>query len=162
MRILSKRRRHENRTNYTKRRRLLEGRKARIVARKTNRYIILQYIESKAAQDTIRASVTSKELLEHGWSKESEGSLKSLGAAYLSGLLLAKKIKGFAPAILDTGLIRSTKGSRIYAAAKGINDGGFVLPCSKEVFPEEKRLENENTKAFFNKVKENIMKGAKK
>lgn len=162
MRILSKRRRHENKTNYTKRRRLLEGRKPRIVVRKTNKYVIIQYIESKAAQDTIKASVISKDLLEQGWPKESEGSLKSLGAAYLSGLLLAKKIKSFAPAILDTGLIRSTKGSRIYAAVKGLIDGGFNIPCSKEVFPEESRLTSDKTKGFFTKVKENIMKGAKK
>ena len=39
MKIIAKRRRIENKTNYTKRRRLLEGRKPRVVIRKTNRYI---------------------------------------------------------------------------------------------------------------------------
>jgi large subunit ribosomal protein L18 len=119
-------------------------------------------VESKAAQDTIKASAISRDLLEHGWSKENAGSLKSLGAAYLTGLLLAKKLKGFTPAILDTGLIRSTKGSRVYAAVKGLIEGGFEVPCSKEVFPAESRLTTEKTKEFFNKIKENIIKGAKK
>jgi len=161
MKLVQERRRREGKTNFTKRRRLLEGRKPRIVIRKTNRYIILQYVESKQAQDAIKKSVISKELIEYGWPKEKEGSLKSLGAAYLTGLLFGKKIKGMKNAILDTGLIRSTKGSKIYAAAKGIIDSGFALPCGKEVFPEEARISHENIKSFFHKVKENIMKEAK-
>jgi large subunit ribosomal protein L18 len=158
MKIIAKRRRHENKTNYSKRMRLLEGRKPRVVLRKSNKYIILQYVESKAAQDSVKASVTSKDLLDYGWPKEKAGSLKSLGAAYLAGLLFGKKIKKMAPAILDLGLIRNTKGSRVYSAVKGINDAGFKLPCSEEVFPAEKRIKNENISAFFDKVKLNVEK----
>jgi large subunit ribosomal protein L18 len=157
MKILPKKRRIENKTNYTKRKRLLEGRKPRVVIRKTNKYIIAQYIESFQAQDKIIKSAFSKELLEFGWPKEKEGSLKSLPAAYLTGLLLGKRIIKNKEAILDTGLIRSTKGSKIYAALNGLVDSGFKIPFNKEVFPEKDRLESENVKDFFDKVKKKIM-----
>ncbi len=160
MKILPKRRRRENKTNYLKRKRLLEGRKPRIVIRKTNRYIILQFVESKFAQDKITHSVNSKELLEHGWPKEAAGSLKSIAAAYLSGLLFGKKIAGEKDkkAILDIGLVKSTKGSRIYAGLKGIIDSGIQINCKKEMLPEEKRIQNSKAKDFFDKVKQNIEK----
>ena len=161
MRILPKRRRLENRTNYTKRRRLLEGRKPRVVVRKTNRYIILEYVESKNAQDTVKAYANSRSLLSLGWPVEKQGSLKSLGAAYLTGFLFGNKIKSFSPAIVDTGLIRNTKGSKIYAAVKGLIDSGFKINCSKDVFPEEKRIITDNLKPFFDKVKANASKGGK-
>lgn len=161
MKILAKRRRLENKTNYSKRLRLLEGRKPRVVIRKTNKYVILQYVESQAAQDLIRVTVNSKDLLEYGWPEAKAGSLKSLGAAYLVGILFGNKIKKLKPAILDTGLIRSTKASKIYSAVKGINETGFKLPCSEKVMPEESRIKSENIKEFFDKVKSNVMKEAK-
>lgn len=163
MKILPKRRRLEGKTNYTKRKKLLEARKPRIVIRKSNKYITIEYVESKVAQDSVKINLNSKILLEHGWPKESEGSLKSLGAAYLTGLIFGKKakilIKAHKP-VLDTGLIRSTKGSKIYAAVKGIIDSGIDMPHNKEVFPDEKRINNEKIKSFFDKVKQNII-GAK-
>ena len=158
MMILSKRRKAEGKTNYTKRRKLLEGGKPRIIIRKSNKQIIIQYVESKCAQDKVKVSTVSNELLNYGWPKEQAGSLKSLPAAYLAGLLFGKKALNMklTSAILDTGLIRSTKGSRIYSAVKGIVDSGFNLPHNTEVFPEDSRIENENVKAFFNKVKESL------
>ena len=162
MRIIPKKRRAEGKTNYTKRRRLLEGRKPRIVVRKTNRYIIIEYIESRQAQDSTKAYSNSRDLLENGWPKEKSGSLKSLGAAYLTGLMFGNKIKSFAPAILDTGLIRSTKGSKIYAAVKGILDSGYKLPCGEEVLPSAERINSANIKEFFDKIKSNLSKGGKK
>jgi large subunit ribosomal protein L18 len=158
MKILPKRRRLEKKTNYTKRRLLLEGKKPRIIIRKSNKYITLQYVESSRAQDKILFSVTSKDLINYGWPKDKEGSLKSLAAAYLIGLLFGKKIAGKEQAILDTGLNRSTRGSRIYAAVKGIVDSEFEIAHNEEVFPEESRINSENVKAFFDKVKEKIIK----
>jgi len=161
MNIIPRKRRLKGLTNYTKRRRLLEGRKPRIVIRKTNKYIIIQYVESARAQDTIKTSVISKELLAYGWPKEKIGGLKSLAAAYLSGLLFGKKIKSYKSAILDTGLIRSTKGSKIYSAVKGIVESGFDMPHNEEVFPEESRINTDKTKAFYDKIKSSIEKGKK-
>jgi len=152
---IPKRRRLERRTNYSKRRKLLEGRKPRIIARKTNRYIILQYVESRAAQDSVKVSVNSKTLLENGWPKEKEGSLKSIPAAYLTGMLFGSKIKKMQEGILDLGLERSTKGSRIYAAVKGINDAGAKVSCNPEMYP--KNTEGK-MKEIFDKVKSGISK----
>jgi len=155
MKIIPRRRRLEGKTNYTKRRRLLEARIPRIVIRKSNKYILIQYIESKLAQDSVKITISSKELLEYGWPKEKIGSLKSLAAAYLTGLLFGKKIKSFSPSVLDTGLIISTKGSRIYSALKGIVDSGYKIPHNTEVFPEEKRIKSVD---FFEKIKSNVIK----
>jgi len=160
MKELSKRRRLEGKTNYLKRMRLLEGRKPRIVVRKSNKYITLQYVESKLAQDSILVSVVSKDLLAYGWPEAKAGSLKSLGAAYLSGLLFGKKLGGKKDYVVDTGLIRSTKGSKIYAALKGVSDAGLKIQIDKEVLPEEKRIKSNNLKDFFDKVKEKIESGA--
>jgi len=161
MKIIAKRRRIENKTNYTKRRRLLEGKKPRLVIRKTNKYITIQVIESKLAQDTVKYGVTSKELLEQGWPADKSGSLKSLAAAYLTGILFGKKAKSNGDAILDMGLIRNTKGSRIYAALKGVVDSGFKVRHSPSILPAIELINKENSKVFFDKVKANILGGKK-
>lgn len=157
--IVSKRRRIESKTNYRKRLVLLKGKSPRLVVRKTNRYIILQIIESKNAQDKIISSVNSSELLEHGWPSEMAGSLKSVSAAYLSGLLLGKKAgKLKERLILDTGLIPSTKGSKVYAAVKGIADSGIEINYDAKMIPSKERLEGKDTKVkdIFSKVKSKI------
>lgn len=77
-----RRRRHEGKTDYKARLALLTSRKPRIVIRKTNRYVIVQLIESNAAQDKVIAGISSKSLLNNGWSAEKSGSLKSKAAAY--------------------------------------------------------------------------------
>ena len=85
-------RRREGKTDYGKRIKLLSGGIPRIVFRRTNRYIIAQYVTSKEAKDTIEIGLTSKNLEKYGWPKEMEGSLKSITAAYLTGFLMGKKI----------------------------------------------------------------------
>ena len=162
MKKLSKRRRLEGKTNYLKRMRLLEGRKPRITIRKSNRYISIQYIESKLAQDSVVISVVSKDLLDYGWPESKAGSLKSLGAAYLTGLLFGKKLGNKKEYIIDTGLIRSTKGSKIYAALQGISDAGLKIAIGKQMQPEEKRIKSDNLKDFFDKVKDKIEASAEK
>ena len=59
---LVKRRRREGRTNYTKRLILLKGNAPRLVVRKSNKYILLQIVESSHAQDKILISVSTKDL----------------------------------------------------------------------------------------------------
>lgn len=164
MRVLAKKRRREKKTNYLKRKRLLESGKARIVIRKTNKYIIIQYIVSKVAQDKVKYMISSKELIKYGWPKEKSGSLKNLSASYLTGLLFAKKIKDEdkkANVIFDTGLIKTTSGSRIYAALTGIVEGGVKIKHSAKVLIDEKKLVNDKTKDFFSKIKNKISGGSK-
>ena len=91
---IDKKRRRECKTNYKKRLILLKGNHPRLVVRKTNRYIILQIIESKHAQDKIINAVNTKELLKYSWPKNKKNSLKSLSASYFGGLLKnLKKLK---------------------------------------------------------------------
>jgi large subunit ribosomal protein L18 len=144
---LDKRRRRENKTNYNKRLILLRGESPRLVIRKTNKYLILQIIESIHAQDKILYSFNTRDLLKLGWPKEKKGSLKSLGAAYVGGMVLGNKAKDLKNRlVVDTGLIPSTKGSRIYAAIKGVSDSGITINYDKEIAPSKERIEGENEK----------------
>ena len=154
-----KKRRNENKTDYKLRMGLLKSGTPRIVIRKTNKYIIVQVVESHEAKDKVVAGVTSKDLIKQGWSEKFAGSLKSIPAAYLTGLLTAKKIKK-GNFILDIGMIKHHSGSRIYAVAKGLVDGGLKIKVSEEVFPDEKRLNGEHmekeVKEMIHKVKEKL------
>ena len=152
---LDKEKKLERKTNYNKRLILLKGNSLRLVVRKTNKQIIMQIIESKLAQDKILYSVNSKELLKHGWPKDKEGSLKSLAASYLTGLLLGKKAKELKQKIiLDTGLIPSTKGSRIYAAVKGFADSGIEISFNEKIIPGDEMIKKDYD--FFEGVKDKI------
>ena len=125
-----RRRRKEGKTDYKSRLGLLKSGKARVIARKTNRYFIGQIVISDIAQDKVIVGVNSKELLSKGWPEELKGSLKSLTACYLTGILLGKKIEGskepIKEYILDIGLQRNIKKSRLYAFLKGVVVGGVV------------------------------------
>ena len=153
---LDKKRKLQKKTNYTKRLLLLRGNSPRLVVRKTNRYLIIQIVESKHAQDKVLYTVNTKDLLKHGWPKEKAGSLKNLSAAYLAGLLLGKKAKDIKQqVILDSGLIPSTKASRVYAAVKGVADSGIEIPHDEEILPSSESIEKPE---FFNKIKEAVSK----
>lgn len=141
-----KRRRKEFRTDYALRRKLLESRTPRIVVRKTNKYFIVQAVESFEAQDKIILTVTSKELLKNGWDAKQGGSLKSIPAGYLTGLLVAKKLKK-EKFIIDLGIARKIAGSRIYAVVKGLIDGGLDINADEKIFPSQERLEGSHLKS---------------
>ena len=106
----SRRRRKEGKTDYKARIGLLKSGKARVIVRKTNRYIIGQIVVSEDAKDRIVVGVNSRELIEKGWPKEMSGSLKSMPAAYLAGFFLGKKSAEIKEGILDIGLQRNIKG----------------------------------------------------
>lgn len=159
-----KRRQKECKTDYHKRIKLLKGNSPRIVFRKTNRFIIAQYITSKQAQDKIELGITSKDLLNYGWPKEFAGSLKSISAAYFTGFLIGKKIieKKLEQPIVDLGMLRNIHKSKFYSFLKGLKDAGVDINCSKEFFPEEDRIKGKNLKKdiskVFDKIKSNIEK----
>lgn len=156
---LPRRRRLERKTDYVARFAFLKSKKHRIVARKTNRYIVAQIVETKVAQDKVIVGITSKYLLGKGWPKDKEGSLKSLPAAYLTGyalgkLTIGKKIKS---AIFDMGMQRNIHGSRLFAFLKGAIDAGLEIPHSEESLPTEDNLnKNPKLKGLIEKVKEKI------
>ena len=144
-----KRRRQENKTDYGKRLKLLKGETPRLVLRKTNRYLIAQYISSKEAQDKIEFGVTSKILLEYDFPKE--GNLKSVTASYLFGYYLGNKIskEKISKPIIDFGMAKTIHKNKIYAFIKGLIDSGLEISCKEEAFPDEDRI---NGKHLKNKV----------
>jgi large subunit ribosomal protein L18 len=146
-----KKRRLENKTDYKLRMNLLKSGTPRIVVRKTNKYFIVQAVESNEAQDKVMMGVTSKDLIEKGWSAKNAGSLKSIPAGYLTGLLLAKKLKK-GKYIMDLGMARTISGSRIFAVVKGLIDGGLDISANEKAFPSEERLNGEHLKDDVSKM----------
>jgi large subunit ribosomal protein L18 len=140
-----KRRRKENKTDYKARRVLLTSGIPRIVIRRTNKYFIVQAIESEEAQDRVIATITSKDLIKSGWDVKAGGSLKSIPAGYLSGLLMAKKL-GKGKYIIDLGMARTIAGNRVFSVVKGLIDGGLDINADESVFPTEERLNGEHLK----------------
>lgn len=155
MKTIRKRRR-QSKTDYLKRIKLLKSRKPRIVFRKTNKYIIAQYVISKEARDTVRIGINSKILLKYGWPKEKIGSLKSLPASYLTGYLMGKKIlkNKLQEPIMDFGMIRTIHKTKVFAFLKGLIDSGVKIICKKEAFPKEDRIIKEDIK--FKEIKSKI------
>ena len=149
-----RRRRLEAKTDYKARLALLKSGKPRLIIRKTNRHIIVQIVESEIAQDKVITGNTSKVLLTLGLSEESKGSLKNLGAAYLTGFVVGKQaIKlGINEAILDAGMVRNVKNSRIYAALKGVVDAGLKVPHNEKVLPPMESIKSEKMSKIFDKI----------
>jgi len=154
-----KRRRRENKTDYKSRLNLLKSGIPRIVVRRTNKYFILQAVESVEAQDKILATITSKDLLKNGWDSKNGGSLKSISAGYLTGILMAKKL-GKGKYIVDLGMARTSSASRVFAVIKGLIEGGLDIPANEEAFPTEERLNGAHLKEgladMIAKVKEKL------
>ena len=161
-----RKRRKQAKTNYHKRMKLLKSEKPRLVLRKTNKYLIGQYVSSTAAQDKVVFGISTKERLKNGWPKERTGSLKTLSASYLLGILIGKKIlssKLDAP-IFDFGLQRVIRGSKIQAFIKGVFDAGIKIKCNKESFPDDKRIEGIHLKEKipFQEIKSKIDQNERK
>ncbi|HJZ18678.1 MAG TPA: 50S ribosomal protein L18 [Candidatus Nanoarchaeia archaeon] len=153
-----KRRRREGKTDYLKRLKLLKSHAPRIVFRKTNKYVISQYLSSKGIKDKVEIGVNSKQLLKYGWPKEFEGSLKSIPASYLVGLLMGRKIakgKKETP-IADFGMIRNLHKTKIFAFLKGLVDAGIKMKYDKNTFPEDERVRGANLKKDFSEIFEKI------
>ena len=166
-----KRRRKEYKTDYKKRFNLLKSNLPRIIFRKTNRYLIAQYVVSKEAQDKIIFGIDSRELLKYGLPESKKRSLKSIPVAYLTGYLIGKIIlsKKLSPEgassgenpIIDFGLARIIHKTGAYAFIQGLIDSGIKINCEKESFSEESRIKGEHlkNKIPFDKIKQEINLG---
>ena len=152
------RRRREGRTDYRHRAALLKSGTARVVVRRSNKNMRVQFIKYDPKGDSIVASAVSTDLEEHGWT----GSGKSTPGAYLTGLLAGKraKEKGVAEAVLDIGLREPTKGAAVFAALKGVLDAGVEVPHSDKMLPPQDRITGkhmrEGTPAMFETAKGKI------
>ena len=160
---IAKRRRRENKTDYKKRIKMLKGRIPRVIFRKSNRYVLAQYVSSKQAQDKIEFGASSKDLLKYGWPKENQGSLKSIPASYLTGFLIGKKItKEAGTPILDFGMQRVLHKTKTFAFLKGLVDAGVKVQHDEKFFPDENRIKGKHMKkdfsSSFEQIKSNIEK----
>jgi len=142
------RRRKAHKTDYGKRIKLLKSEKPRIVFRKTNKYIIAQYVESIEARDAIKIGLDSRELLKFGWPEKNKGSLKSVPASYLTGYLIGKQIKEnkLETPIVDFGMLRTEHKTKPHAFLYGLVDSGIEIKTKEETFPEENRIKGESLK----------------
>lgn len=133
------RRHRQRKTDYHRRLRLLRSKKTRIVVRRSLQNIRVQFIDYNAQGDEIVASAISSELKgAYQW----KYSADSTPAAYLTGLLAGARAKkaGVEEAVLDIGLYHPTKGSRVFAALKGVVDAGIDCPHDEEMLPSKERL----------------------
>jgi len=151
-------RRRENKTNYRKRLALLKSKKTRLVIRRSLSNISVQFINFVPSGDQTITEANSTELKKLGWIRTG-----NVPASYLTGLLAGKKAKNkkIEEAVLDLGLQISTKGSRIYAALKGVLDSGIKVPCSEEILPSEDRIKgrhiSKDLEKQFEEVKNKIV-----
>lgn len=131
-------RRRESKTDYNSRLKLLVSRKHRLVVRKSLKHTKAQIVEYSVKGDKVVASASSEELGKFGW----KASTSNLPSAYLVGLLLGKRAleKKTDSAILDMGIHKSVKGSKIYAVLKGVLDAGVNVPHSEEMLPKPERI----------------------
>jgi large subunit ribosomal protein L18 len=133
------RRHRQGRTDYRQRLRLLKSRKPRIVVRKSNKNIIVQFVEYIPHGDVIHVSTVSNELTKkYNWNY----SVSSTPAAYLTGLIAGKKAveKGITRGVLDIGRYRPTKGNKLFATLKGVVDAGIECPYDKAMVPKQDRI----------------------
>jgi len=132
------RRKREGKTNYRKRLNLLKSGKTRLVVRKSNKYVLAQFVNYNPDGDEVIITTRSDELKKFNW----KFSTKNTPAAYLTGLLCGYKgkLKKINSAIVDLGLHKSTKGSKLYAVVKGVIDAGIEIPHDSKIFPDEDRI----------------------
>jgi large subunit ribosomal protein L18 len=137
------RRRREGKTDYQQRRSLILSGFPRIVIRGSLKGVSVQLIRADVGGDKVLASANSSELRKKfGW----QGGSGNLSAAYLTGLLCGYSAteSDVKEAVLDMGLHAPTKGSRLFAALKGVVDTGVIIPHDKGKLPDEKRVSGQH------------------
>ncbi len=131
-------RRRLGKTDYRMRHKLISSGLPRAVVRCSSKNTTIQFIEFNPRGDSIVAAATTVELGKLGW-KHPTGNIPS---AYLAGLMAGKRASkaGVKKAVLDIGLRPPKKGTKVFAALKGMLDAGIEIPHSDEVLPAEERI----------------------
>lgn len=145
-RTVSFRRKREGRTDYKKRLSYLKSKKPRAVIRKSLKNITVQIVEYMPDGDLTKVMVSSKGLDKLGW----KYSKSNIPAAYLTGLMIAKKAqeKKIAEAIIDFGMQNTMHGTKLFAVVKGMIDGGLTVPHSDSAFPSDDRINGTHIAGF--------------
>jgi large subunit ribosomal protein L18 len=140
----------QRKTNYRKRSGILIGRRPFIITKISGQNISAQALKPTLTGDIVIASAHSRELIRHGW----KGSMNSMPACYLTGLLLGKKSiqKGATNAVLYTGNNPFT--TKVAACLKGIVDSGINIPVSNESLPGDDRVSGKHIANYANLLKD--------
>jgi large subunit ribosomal protein L18 len=151
------RRKRQKKTDYKKRLKQVVSDRVRIVIRQSTNSIIIQAVKFKESGDETLKYVKSEDLKKYGWTE----NLGNTSSAYLTGLLFGKLAKEIAEnGIIDLGLRRLVKKSRIAAAIKGIVDAGLGVPADEKIFPGDEKITGKTNKkdisAHFEEVKKKI------
>ncbi len=152
------RRRREGKTDFSKRLALVKSGKTRMVVRRSNKNVLVQFINFDPKGDKTLLTVNGAHLVKHyKWP-----SKRNVWTAYLAGLVAGKMAhkKGVKEFVFDMGMYPSSKGSVLYAALKGAADSGLKTSFKVEMVP-EKKLTNppEKVKSLFGQVKSKVIAG---
>ncbi|MGC9308387.1 MAG: 50S ribosomal protein L18 [Thermoplasmatota archaeon] len=150
-------RRHEGKTDYRQRLRLLKSGKPRIVVRRSNKNVRVQFVTYDERGDVVETVATGTHLRDYGW----EGSLSNMPACYLAGLLAGKRAlaNDIAEGVLDIGHHPAIPGSTVFGVLQGVLDAGVDVPHGEEVLPDEKRIYGEHiSEAMPEQVKATVEK----
>lgn len=146
------RRKRDGFTNYRKRLKILISNKPRLVVRKSLKNIQANIVEYNKKGDIVRITCHSNVLKKLGWNY----GTGNLPAAYLVGFMLGAKAKAanFKDAVLDIGINKSVKGSRVYAVLAGALDAGLKVPYGENILPDKDRLSGKHIAAYVQKLKD--------
>jgi len=142
-RIFRFNRRIRSLTDYHQRLRLLKSGLTRLVVRRSNKNMTVQFVDYSENGDKIVTSAKSVDLTKLGFTLNTG----NITAAYLTGYLAGKRaLKAGVKdeVIVDLGLQRVFYGSRIFAAVKGALDSGLNVKVNDVVFPTEERINGEH------------------
>ena len=150
------RRKREGKTHYKKRLKVLLSNKYRLVVRKSLRNLQASIIKYNAKGDKVLFTVSTMSLSKFGW----KGNTGNLPSAYLVGLIAGRKAiaNGIKDVILDVGLNKTVKGSRLYAALTGAIDSGLNIPFDAGILPTKDRFSGEHIVKYANMLKGDILK----
>ena len=150
------RRRREGRTDYAKRLSIVKSGKTRMVVRKTNKGIIIQFVNFGFNGDNSVVTVHSNKIAKlFSWPAK-----RNVYTAYLTGLYAGKeaKKKNVSEFVLDIGLHQPTKGNIVFAALKGAVDAGLKTNYDEEMLPNQKLATLPDTiKSSFEATKKKIV-----
>lgn len=149
------RRRRQGRTNFEKRYRLLKSGRPRLVVRKTNARVLAEFVRMGPKGDEVLASATSTDLVKLGFAGRC-----NTPSAYLVGLLAGRRAAkaGVKEFVLDIGLHKATKGSLVFATAKGALDAGLQSALDEEMVPSAERISGAHLHGLtgFNEAKNKV------
>jgi len=151
---VSFRRRRKGKSDYQLRKALVVSGLPRLVIRGSLKNIVAQLVKAEIDGDKVIVSAHSGELTKkYGW----QGGCGNLSAAYLTGLLCGYKAigQGFKETVLDIGLQYPSKGSRVFAALKGVLDAGVTVSHDRDKLPSKERIEGQHVVEYAKQLLSN-------